>query len=64
MEKSVLIYDGDRLVMELVVIEDKNGTQFAIKKGNTRRIISRKEFFMYIDIARYTGHNVFDYTDF
>lgn len=64
MEKSVMIYDGDRLVMELIVIEERNCAQFAIKKANVRRIISREKFFMYIDIARYIGHTVYDYTGF
>lgn len=64
MEKSVMIYDGDKLVMELIIIEERNCTMYALKKANVRRVISKETFDMYIDIARYVGHTVYDYTDF
>ena len=32
--------------------------------GLKSRIIYREKFFMYIDIARYVGHTVYDYTGF
>lgn len=63
MEKSVMIYDGDRLVMELIAVEERNYTLYAIKKGDSKRGITRRTFLMYIDIARTIGYTVCDHTD-
>lgn len=69
-EKSVMIYDGDKLVMELVVIIRKSlPSLFSIKHNGVRggyvlRIIPCDTFKAIIKWAEDKGYDVFDYTEF
>lgn len=58
MEKSIKIYDGDNLVMELVIVEERNHTLYAIKKGDKLAGITKRTFSRYIEVARLAGHTV------
>ena len=63
-EKSVMIYDGDRLVMELIATSERNYTLYSIKKNDTRRALSRRTFFAYLEIAKRAGYELRGCTDF
>ena len=67
--KPVHIYNGDKLVTELVVVDNGfHPTQFGIKypcfRGYYVRIISTKEFDQIIEKARAKGYEVYDYNTF
>lgn len=68
MEKSVLIQNGDSVIMELVVITNHHTCQYAIKReagnGYVLQIISAESFQAIINDAREHGCDVFDFTDF
>lgn len=58
MEKSIMIYDGDKFVMELVTVEVNGTTEYFIKKANYVRLISCERYNMYIDLAKYAGYDI------
>ena len=59
MEESIIIENGGKLVMELVISEDT----YAIKMNSgVHRVISGKKFNSIINQARANGYDVFDYT--
>ena len=60
MKQSIKIYDGDKLIMELIAVETNGVTEYYIKKENCMRMISCERFNTYIDIAKYAGYTCVD----
>ena len=56
MEESILIYDGDKLVMELVAVKERNYTLYAIKKGDVLMGITKRTFLKHIENAKTSGY--------
>lgn len=63
-EKSVMIYDGDRLVMELIATKERNYTLYSIKKNGVTRALSKRTFFAYLEIAKRAGYELRGCADF
>lgn len=56
--ESVLIYDGDKLVMELVAVKERNYTLYAIKNGDILMGITKRTFLKHIENAKTLGYTV------
>ena len=58
LEESVLIYDSDKLIMELVAVKERNYTLYAIKKGDALIGITKRTFLKHIENAKASGYTV------
>lgn len=58
MEESILIYDGDKLIMEFVVVKERNYTLYAIKKDDVLMGITKRTFLKHIQNAKIAGYTM------
>ena len=56
MEESIIIYDGDKIVMELVAVKERNYTLYAIKKESALMGITKRTFLKHIENAKASGY--------
>lgn len=63
--KSVLIQNGNEIIQELCVFNNRSLLEYAIKLGpNHYYMISKKRFDNIITESRANGYDVYDYTTF